>query len=401
MANQPPRIAGEAIGPVPLLDLKAQYATIRDEVRTAIDRVAESQYFIGGQEVDGLEREVAAYSQCQFGIGVSSGTDALLASLMAIGIQPGDEVITTTFSFFATAGSIARLGARPVFLDIDLLTYNMDAAKIEAAVTDRTRAIIPVHLFGQMADMDPIMEVAKRHGLYVIEDAAQAIGAEYRGQRAGSIGHLGCFSFFPSKNLGGFGDGGMVTSNDAVLAERVRLLRNHGAHPKYYHKVVGGNFRLDALQAAVLRIKLKYLDGWTATRQRNAARYRRMFGEVGLTDDGGRPTEDGRPSIVPGPSYLVMPCDAGYGRHIYNQFIIRTDRRDAVMAKLKARQIGHEIYYPVPLHLQECFVDLGYKPGDMPASESAARETLALPIYGELTEVQQQAVVETVAAAYD
>ena len=395
MANQPPRIAGEAIGPVPLLDLKAQYATIRDEVRTAIDRVAESQYFIGGQEVDGLEREVAAYSQCQFGIGVSSGTDALLASLMAIGIQPGDEVITTTFSFFATAGSIARLGARPVFLDIDPLTYNMDAAKIEAAVTDRTRAIIPVHLFGQMADMDPIMEVAKRRGLYVIEDAAQAIGAEYRGRRAGSIGHLGCFSFFPSKNLGGFGDGGMVTSNDAVLAERVRLLRNHGAHPKYYHKVVGGNFRLDALQAAVLRVKLKHLDGWTTARQRNAAAYRRLFAEAGLADSS-RPVADAEPSRVTAPT-VVMPHDAGFGRHIYNQFAIRTGQRAAVIATLKARQIGHEIYYPVPLHLQECFAELGYKAGDLPVAERVARETLALPIYPELTEPMLAAVFGAIA----
>ena len=287
-----------------------------------------------------------------------------------------------------------------MYVDIDPFTYNIDPAQIEAAITSRTRAIMPVHLYGQMADMDPIMEIARRHNLIVIEDAAQAIGSEYHGRRAGSIGHIGCFSFFPSKNLGGFGDGGMVTTNDPDLAKQIKLLRNHGAEPKYYHKIVGGNFRLDALQAAVLRIKLKYLDGWTAARQRNAARYRQMFNAVGLTD-GGREMEDGRPSIVPGPSYLVMPYDAGYGHHIYNQFIIRTDRRDAVMAKLKARQIGHEIYYPVPLHLQECFADLGYKPGDMPASESAARETLALPIYGELTEAQQQAVVEAVAAAYD
>ena len=386
---------------VPLLDLKAQYAPIREEIRAAMDRVADAQYFIGGPEVEGLEREVAAYSQCQFGIGVTSGTDALIVALMAIGIQPGDEVITSPYTFFATGGSVHRLGAKPVYVDIDPFTYNIDPAQIEAAITPRTKAIMPVHLYGQMADMNPIMEIARRHNLIVIEDAAQAIGSEYHGRRAGSIGHIGCFSFFPSKNLGGFGDGGMVTTNDPDLAKQVKLLRNHGAEPKYYHKVVGGNFRLDALQAAVLRIKLKYLDGWTAARQRNAARYRRMFGEVGLTDDGRQTTDDGRPSIVPGPSYLVMPYDAGYGRHIYNQFIIRTDRRDAVMAKLKARQIGHEIYYPVPLHLQECFADLGYKSGDMPASESAARETLALPIYGELTEAQQQAVAEAVAAAYD
>ena len=366
---------------VPLLDLKAQYATIRDEVRAAIDRVADSQYFIGGPEVEGLEHEVAEYSQCQFGIGVSSGTDALIVSLMAIGIQGGDEVITTPYSFFATAGCIVRVGARPVFVDIDPATFNIDPAGIAAAITDRTRAIIPVHLYGQMADMDPIMEVANQHGLYVIEDAAQAIGSEYRGRRAGAIGHLGCFSFFPSKNLGGFGDGGMVTSNDPDLAHRVRLLRNHGAEPKYYHKIIGGNFRLDALQAAVLRVKLKYLDDWSAGRQRNAATYRRLFAETGIAD-------------------LVMPVELPDRRHIYNQFVIRSSRRDAVMARLKEHKIGHEIYYPAPLHLQECFADLGYRAGDLPASERAAHETLALPIYPELTEAMQTGVVAVIAEAY-
>jgi len=366
---------------VPLLDLKAQYATIRDEVRAAIDRVADSQYFIGGPEVEGLEHEVAEYSQCQFGIGVSSGTDALIVSLMAIGIQGGDEVITTPYSFFATAGCIARVGARPVFVDIDPATFNIDPAGIAAAITDRTRAIIPVHLYGQMADMDPIMEVANQHGLYVIEDAAQAIGSEYRGRRAGAIGHLGCFSFFPSKNLGGFGDGGMVTSNDPDLAHRVRLLRNHGAEPKYYHKIIGGNFRLDALQAAVLRVKLKYLDDWSAGRQRNAATYRRLFAETGIAD-------------------LVMPVELPDRRHIYNQFVIRSSRRDAVMARLKEHKIGHEIYYPAPLHLQECFADLGYRAGDLPASERAAHETLALPIYPELTEAMQTGGVAAIAEAY-
>ncbi len=364
-------------GPVPLLDLKAQYATIRDQVRTAIDRVLESQHFILGPEVEALEREVAAYSQCQFGIGVSSGTDALLAALMAIDLQPGDEVLTTPYTFFATAGSIARLGARPVFVDIDPLTYNIHPAGIEAAITERTRAIMPVHLFGQMADMDPIMEIAGRHHLYVIEDAAQAIGAEYKGRRAGSIGHLGCFSFFPSKNLGGFGDGGMVVTNDAELADKVRLLRGHGARPKYYHKVVGGNFRLDALQAAVLRVKLKYLDEWTAARRRNAERYRQLFAAAGVP--------------------VGLPHDAGYGRHIYNQFVIRSGRRDALLAYLKAQQIGTEIYYPVPLHLQECFAGLGYRAGDLPASEQAAQETLALPIYPELTDAVLATVVRAIA----
>lgn len=378
--------------PIPLLDLKAQYAAIRAEIRAAIDRVADAQHFIGGPEVEALEQEVAAYVGCRFGIGVSSGTDALLVALMALDLRPGDEVITTAYSFFATAGSIYRLGGRPVFVDINPLTYNIEPVQIEAAITDRTRAIIPVHLFGQMADMDPIMAIARRHDLIVIEDAAQAIGAEYRGRRAGSIGHFGCFSFFPSKNLGAFGDGGMITTNDPDLAHRARLLRNHGAEPKYYHKLVGGNFRLDALQAAILRVKLKYLDGWTAARQRNADRYRRLFAAAGLADPR---------SPIPGPQTpIVLPTDMGYGRHIYNQFVIRAARRDAVMAELKARQIGHEIYYPVPLHLQECFVGLGYRPGDLPESEAAARETLALPIYGELTEEMQAAVVEAIAAAY-
>jgi dTDP-4-amino-4,6-dideoxygalactose transaminase len=371
--------------PVPLLDLKAQYAAIRDEVQAALDRVIETQYFILGPEVEALENEVAAYSQCQFGIGVSSGTDALLAALMAIGIKPGDEVVTTPYTFFATAGCIARLGAKPVFVDIDPLTYNINPAGLEAAITGRTRAIIPVHLFGQMADMDPIMEIAGRHSVYVIEDAAQAIGSEYKGRRAGSIGHLGCFSFFPSKNLGAFGDGGMVTTNDPVLADQVKLLRGHGARPKYYHKVVGGNFRLDALQAAVLRVKLKYLDGWSAGRQRNAATYRRLFAAAGLVREDAS-NLDRRPGVV-------LPHDAGYGRHIYNQFVIRAARRDELMAYFKKRHIGCEIYYPVSLHLQDCFADLGYRVGDFPCSEAAAAQTLALPIYPELTEEMLGVVV--------
>jgi dTDP-4-amino-4,6-dideoxygalactose transaminase len=383
--------------PVPLLDLKAQYAPIREEVRAAIDRVADTQHFIGGPEVEALEREVAAYSQAQFGVGVSSGTDALLAALMAIDIRPGDEVITTAYSFFATAGSIYRLGATPVFVDINPTSYNIEPAQIEAAITARTRAIIPVHLYGQMADMDPIMEIAGRHNLIVIEDAAQAIGAEYKGRRAGSIGHFGCFSFFPSKNLGAFGDGGMIVANDSTLAHKARLLRNHGAEPKYYHKLVGGNFRLDALQAAILRVKLKYLDGWTAARQRNADHYRRLFAEAGLAEN----AEGRRQPATRNPQYpIILPCDVGYGRHIYNQFVIRADRRDAVMAVLKARKIGHEIYYPVPLHLQECFAGLGYRPGDLPESERAANETLALPIYGELTGEMQTAVMSAVAEVY-
>lgn len=370
---------------VPLLDLKAQYATIREEVRAAVDRVLESQYFILGPEVEALEAEVAAYCQCQYGIGVSSGSDALLVALMAIDIQPGDEVITTPYTFFATAGAIARLGAKPVFVDIDPVTYNLDTAQLEAAVTPRSRAILPVHLYGQMADMDPVMEIAERHGLYVIEDAAQAIGAEYKGRRAGSIGHLGCFSFFPSKNLGGVGDGGMVTSNEPVLADRVRLLRGHGARPKYHHSVVGGNFRLDALQAAVLRVKLPYLDGWTAARQRNADTYRQLFAESGLVAD----------------EQIVLPVDAGDGRHIYNQFVVRVERRDELAAYLKEKGIGSEVYYPVPMHRLECFAGMDLPVGAFPESEAAALETLALPIYPELNEAMLAQVVTSIAAFYD
>ena len=392
--------------PVPLLDLKAQYTRIRDEIREAIDRVADSQHFILGPEVEALEKEVAEYSQCQFGIGVSSGSDALLVALMAIDLKPGDEVITTPYTFFATAGAVARLGGKSVFVDIDPLTYNVDPAAIEAAVTERTRAIIPVHLYGQMADMDPIMEIAARHNLIVIEDAAQAIGAEYNGRRAGSIGHLSCFSFFPSKNLGGFGDGGMVTTNDPELADRVKLLRNHGYRPKYYNKVVGGNFRLDAIQAAILRVKLKYLDGWTEARQRNAERYRELFEQAELSirpntfvelREGAR--TDGH-SALGEAAGVVLPTEASGGRHIYNQFVIRSGRRDELMAFLKTRKIGTEIYYPVPMHLQECFADLGYGEGDFPESEGAAAETLALPIYPELTDEMLASVVNTVAEFY-
>jgi dTDP-4-amino-4,6-dideoxygalactose transaminase len=374
--------------PVPLLNLKAQYATIRDEVRAAIDRVLEAQIFILGPEVEALEREIAAYCQCAHGVGVSSGTDALLVSLMAIGIKPGDEVITTPFTFFATAGAIARLGARPVFADIDPGTYNIDPARIAAAITGRTRAIIPVHLYGQVADMDPIMAIAREAGLIVVEDAAQAIGAEYEGRRAGSIGQLGCLSFFPSKNLGGYGDGGMVVTNDPALADRIKLLRTHGYRPKYYNKVIGGNFRLDPIQAAVLRVKLKYLDGWTEARQRNADTYRQLLQEAGvvLGDWDGGPLTDR--------SGLALPVDAGSGRHIYNQFVIRAGQRNALMAHLKDRKIGTEIYYPVPMHLQECFADLGYEKGGFPNSERAANETLALPVYPELTDAMIVGVVD-------
>lgn len=389
---------------MPLLDLKAQYATLREEIREAIDRVADAQYFILGPEVEALEKEVAAYSQCEFGIGMSSGTDALLVALMAIDLKPGDEVITSTYTFFATAGAVARLNAKPVFVDIDPLTYNIDPAQVAAAITDRTRAIIPIHLYGQMADMDPIMEIARRHKLYVIEDAAQAIGAESNGRRAGSIGDMGCFSFFPSKNLGGFGDGGMITTNNAELAKQVKLLRNHGYSPKYYNKVVGGNFRLDAIQAAILRVKLKYLDQWTEARQRNADTYRRLFTEAELSIS---PSTVAGLNGAPGGNQLsdmsgvVLPSENQGGRHIYNQFVIRSGRRDELMKHLKARQIGTEIYYPVPMHEQECFADLEYHAGDFPLSEAAAADTLALPIYPELTEEMIATVVAAIADFYN
>ena len=376
---------------VPLLDLKAQYAGIRDEIHQALDRVLESQHFILGPEVAALEDEVAAYSGCQYGVGVSSGSDALLAALMALELQPGDEVITTPYTFFATAGAIARLGGRPVFVDIDPATFNMAPTLLEAAVTPRTRAIIPVHLFGQMAEIDSIMEVARRHDLPVIEDAAQAIGAEYHGMRAGSIGDMACFSFFPSKNLGAFGDAGMVTTNDPALAERLKLVRGHGAKPKYYHQIVGGNFRLDALQAAVLRAKLTHLDRWTAGRQRNAQIYRDLFAEAGIA----LPAESTPAELAEGRG-LILPTAAEGRTHIYNQFVIRTGQRDALQRRLKERQIGTEIYYPVSLHEQACFADLGYAPGAFPASERAAAESLALPVYPELTPEMIEGVVGAV-----
>jgi dTDP-4-amino-4,6-dideoxygalactose transaminase len=418
---------------VPLLDLKAQYDSIREEIDEAVHRVLESQHFILGPEVEELEREIADYCQCDHAIGVSSGTDALLVALMAIGVKPGDEVITTPYTFFATAGAVARLGAKPVFADIDPASYNLDPGQIEAKITCRTRAIIPVHLYGRMADMDSMMAIARRHDLCVVEDAAQAIGAENKRRRAGSIGHFGCFSFFPSKNLGAFGDGGMVTTNDPALADKVRLLRNHGYRPKYYNKVVGGNFRLDAIQAAVLRVKLRHLDAWTAARQRNAARYSELFRQSGLVDRGlvtlpesgtgvssqqsvishqeagcREPasytptvacpiTQD--PSRLP-PAFCSLPAAS---RHIHNQYVIRTpaDRRSALHAHLKQRQIGFEVYYPVPLHLQECFTDLGYTLGDFPHSEAAAAETTALPIYPELTESQLARVVTELSTFFD
>ncbi len=372
---------------IPLLDLCAQYNSIRSEVQAAVLKILESQQFILGSEVEALEEEIAAYSQCRYGVGVSSGTDALLIALMSIDIKPGDEVITSPYTFFATAGCAARLGAKPVFVDIDLRTFNIDVSKIEAAITPRTRAIIPVHLYGQMAEMDTLMGIAQEHKLYVIEDAAQAIGAEYKGRRAGGMGHLGCFSFFPSKNLGGIGDGGMVVTNDSDLARRLSLLRSHGAEPKYYHRLMGGNFRLDAIQAAVLRVKLKYLDAWTQARQNNGEVYRRLFIEAGLCQ-------------IPNDSFVILPFVDVARLHIYNQFVIRVKQRDSLMAYQNEQKIGTDVYYPIPLHLQEIFSSLEYHLGDFPASECAAAESLALPIYPELTYEMQREVVETIRGFY-
>ncbi len=367
---------------VPLLDLKAQYASIKEEIRATLDEVLESQMFILGPKVEELEKQIASYSHVKHAVGVSSGSDALLISLMALDIGPGDEVITSPFTFFATAGVIARLRAVPVFVDIDPVTYNIAPEKIEAAVTARTKAIIPIHLFGQCADMRPLMEIASKYGLIVIEDAAQSLGAEYRGRRAGAIGHLGIFSFFPSKNLGGFGDGGMVVTNDEVLYERVKVLRVHGAQPKYYHKIVGGNFRLDAIQAAVLTVKMKYLEGWSQKRRDNAGSYDRQLAEA-------RPIDIVLPKAV-----YRDGGDRDY--HIYNQYTIRTKQRDRLQRFLKDNGIGTEIYYPLPLHLQECFKDLGYKKGDFPVAEESAGAVLSLPIYPELSTAQKDYIVEKI-----
>jgi len=372
---------------IPLLDLKAQYIPIKDEIRTALDEVIESQHFIMGPKVDELEKKIAAYSGVKYAIGVSSGTDALLIALMALDIRPGDEVVTTPFTFFATAGVIARLNATPVFVDIDPVTFNMDAAKIEQVLSRRTKAIIPIHLFGQCADMEPILDIAARRHVPVIEDAAQSIGAEYKGKRSGSLGTMGIFSFFPSKNLGGFGDGGMVVTNDDALGEKLRILRVHGSKPKYYHKIVGGNFRLDALQASVLNVKLKYLDGWSQGRRNNAAFYDERFralDEKGLIK-------------TPVPVYRTSG-DKHY--HIYNQYTIRARKRDELQEFLKANGVGTEVYYPLPLHLQECFRDLGQAKGAFPVSEEAADAVLSIPVYPELSQEQKEYVVAKIGEFY-
>jgi dTDP-4-amino-4,6-dideoxygalactose transaminase len=360
---------------VPLLDLEAQYRPLRDELLAAITRVCDSQRFIMGPEIEGLERELAVQLGVSEAVAVSSGTDAILAVLMALGIGPGDEVITSTYSFFATAGCIVRVGATPVLVDIDPATYNLDPASVKAALTERTRAVMPVHLYGLCAEMDAVLEAASDAGVAVIEDACQAIGATYKGRQAGSMGVAGCFSFFPSKNLGAFGDAGLITTNDPRLAHELRLLRNHGAEPKYFHKRIGANFRMDALQAAVLRVKLPHLPRWTAMRRANAARYDALIASSGLA------SQVARPVVTPG-------CE-----HIFNQYVVRVPDRDRVRAFMAERGIGTEVYYPVPFHLQECFRALGHVRGDFPRAEAAADSTLALPIYGELTAGQQQAVV--------
>lgn len=373
---------------VPLLDLKAQYATIREEMMAAITEVMESQFFINGPAVKDLEADIARYCNTRHAVGVSSGTDALLVTLMALGIgrdspasadAPPDEVITTPYTFFATAGCIWRVGAKPVFVDIDPQTYNIDVTRIEAAITERTKAIMPVHLFGQMADMAPIMALAEKYNLHVIEDAAQAIGATQNGRQAGTFGTAGCFSFFPSKNLGGLGDGGIITTNDDELAEKMRQCRNHGSKPKYYHKWVGGNFRLDTLQAAGIRVKLKYLDQWHQARRDNATFYDQAL--AGIKD-------------------LQTPVIRNGNISIYNQYVIRVPRRDDLREYFKQQGIGNEVYYPVPMHLQDCFKSLGHQPGDFPQSELAAQETVAIAIYPELTRDQQQHVVESLVSFY-
>ena len=363
---------------VPLLDIPLSYKEVLADVEKNINEVIESGYFILGPVVEELEQKIATYCEAKYAVGVSSGTDALLISLMAAGIKEDDEVITTPFTFFATAGSISRLGAKPVFVDIEPDTFNIDTKQIEENITRKTRAILPVHLYGQCVDMDPVLDLAQKNNLVVIEDAAQTIGSEYKGRRAGSMGDYGCFSFFPTKNLGGFGDGGMVTMNSEELYEQVKILRVHGSHPKYYHKMIGGNFRLDAIQAAVVLAKLKYLDKWTKKRRANAQTYTRLFKEMGMTDSLTLPSE-------------VIP------HHVYNQYVIRVkDKRDELRSFLGENNISTEIYYPLPLHLQDCYLSLGYKKGNLPESEKAADETIALPIFPELTTDQLEYVVATI-----
>ena len=368
---------------VPLLDLRAQYSTIKAEIESAIAEVMQSQHFILGPKVEECEKAIAQYCGCAHAIGVSSGSDALLACLMAENIGHGDEVITTPYTFFATVGAIARVGATPIFVDVDPVTFNLNTTEVESKVTSKTRAIIPVHLYGQMADMDTIMSIAQDYGLIVIEDAAQAIGAQYKGRKAGSIGHWGCFSFFPSKNLGAAGDGGMVVTKEPERADKLKCLRAHGSKPKYHHKIIGGNFRLDALQAAIVSVKLRHLDQWTVDRQENARKYTVLLSDAGVVSSGVRT------------SFVTVPC-VKTDRHIFNQYVIRVSRRNQLQDWLKKKSIGTEIYYPIPMHLQECFSYLGHGVSAFPESERAANETLALPIYPELPEDQIRYVVDCI-----
>ena len=380
---------------VPLLDLKLQYKSLKKELDEALIRVAESQYFILGPEVEKMEKAFCEYLGCSYATGVSSGTDALLIALMAIDLQPGDEVILPTYSFFATAGTVSRLHGVPVLVDSDPVTFNMDPKEIEKKITSRTKAIIPVHLYGQSAAMDEIMVVARKHGLKVIEDAAQAIGAQFKDKRCvGTIGDIGCFSFFPSKNLGCFGDGGLVTTNDKELGEKLHILRVHGGHPKYYHKVIGGNFRIDAIQAAVLNVKLPYLDSWSEKRRQNAAAYTNFFIEAGLAEAEGKIKFDDKNKILL--PAAVYKDSGARNYHIYNQYIIRAEKRDDLRKYLAENGVSSEIYYPVPFHLQECFKDLNYKLKDFPLAEEAADTSIALPIFPELTKEQLQFVVQTI-----
>jgi dTDP-4-amino-4,6-dideoxygalactose transaminase len=368
--------------PVPLLDLQLQYAPLRASILDAMTRVADSQRFIGGPEVEGFERQIAAQLEVEHAVGMSSGTDAILATLMALGTGPGDEVITSTYSFFATAGCIARVGATPVLVDIDPATFNIDPAAAVRAIGPRTKAIMPVHLYGQTADMQPLVDAAAARGIVIIEDACQSIGAKYKDRQAGHWGLAACFSFFPSKNLGAFGDAGLATTNDPAFARELRLMRSHGSEQRYYHQKIGGNFRLDALQAAILRVKAPHLAGWTAARRANAAIYRVLFDEAGLTGT------------------ITLPIERGDCLHIYNQFVIRAPQRDDLRAYLESRQIGTEIYYPVPFHLQDCFRHLGHADDDFPEAERAAAQTLALPIFGELTRDQLARVVSAIRDFY-
>lgn len=381
---------------VALLDLKAQYNTIKDELDAALIRVAESQHFILGPEVTKMEKEMAEYLGAKYALGVSSGTDALLLALMALDIKAGDEVIVPTYSFFATAGVVARLNAVPVFVDSDPTTFNIDPAAIEKRITPKTKAIVPVHLYGQSADMDPIMEIAKKHNLAVVEDGAQAIGVQYKdGKKVGTIGTIGCFSFFPSKNLGCFGDGGLVVTNDDTLAERLRIMRVHGGKPKYYHKVIGGNFRIDEIQSAVLNVKLPHLESWSAKRRANATLYTDLFKKAGLAEVEGKLSfDDNNKVLLPKPVYK---SDDVTNYHIYNQYVIRVEKRDELKKFLGEKEIGVEIYYPVPFHRQECFAFLNEKDADFPVANSAAENSLALPIYPELTNEQIAYVVDCIA----